>query len=134
MTRNAVQPVAQRDRALELFIGGATTAEVAAALRVDRSTAWRMRWHPMVAAAVHAARVDRIAKVEAEAAALAVEALETVAGIMRDPAAPHAVRLRAAAEVLDRVGVGSAHELGDEAAPPERARVSLYALEHGGDP
>jgi len=121
------QPHAQRDRALDLYVGGATTVEVASSLGVDRTTAWRWRSHPLVAAAVASAKRDRLARIETAASDLATEALETMAAIMRDVTAPHAVRLRAATEVLSLVGVGDP-KLDEAAEPPSRSRVAMFDI------
>lgn len=96
----------QRARAAELIAEGASSVEVAAALNVSRTTAWRLAQEPEVVVAVKSIRDAR-----ANTAALRIEhfasrAAQVLGELVDDREVPPVVRLRAACELLDRAGYG----------------------------
>lgn len=101
---NEGQP--KRQRALALVLAGRSHAEVAALLRVRRETVWRWSRDPRWAAELSARRADRRAAVAGELDAAALDAVRVLRGLVNDVAAPPVARVRAAAELLDRAGVG----------------------------
>jgi hypothetical protein len=106
-----------RERALAMLAEGASPSAVALACRVDAATVWRWRDTPeareiMAAAALEretARRADAVAQREAanKARAALVAGAERASTTVLNALAHHNahVRLRAAREVLDRVGV-----------------------------
>lgn len=91
-----------RQRALELLIGGATATEVASALEVRRETVWRWQQEPQFAGALVAAQRARLAATRSTLDFAAVRAIDTIIAIMDDVEQPAAVRLRAADSLLKR--------------------------------
>lgn len=100
-------PQRRRRRALELLSEGASKSSVAAELEVQPSTVWRWLQDPSFAAELRQIHEDRLEQVEDRLQCLAKDALEVMATIMMDAEAPHAVRLRAASEILERAGIGT---------------------------
>ena len=98
----------QRERAVELFGEGATTAEVGAALGISRVTAWRWLSEPETRHAIGKIRDARASAAGLRLEYVATRAVDVLDGLLDDRDAPHAVRLRAACELLDRVGFGHA--------------------------
>ncbi len=105
VSRRVSRRPASRDEAVRLAAGGASTVEIAAALGVHRATVWAWLGDPSVAAQVDDVRRLARAAVAVRLAELAHDALDVLAQVMADPCTPHMVRVRAAAELLDRAGV-----------------------------
>jgi hypothetical protein len=91
-------------RAIDLLLGGATDAEVARALDVDRSTVWRWRIRPDVASVLAEGRRLRLDGVAERLRDGAHRAIDFLLEVLAETSHPVAVRLRAATEVLDRAG------------------------------
>jgi len=94
-----------RGRALALLAGGRSDTEAAEALGVSRSTVWKWRTDPAFAVELEKVREKRIQDATARLDALVADAVEVLAIVLRDAEAPTMLRLRAAAEVLDRAGL-----------------------------
>lgn len=106
---NGLQP--KRQRAVELLLAGKTHAEVGEALGVRRETIWKWTQNAEVAAELHCRRQARQELVGDLLDAAAVEALQTLQALMVAPEVPPAVRVRAAAQLLDRAGVVATHRV-----------------------
>ena len=105
MARTESQPRMQRG--LDLLLAGATVPDVAREVGVNRSTVWRWTQEPEFAAQLRADRASRRYAVQEAIHAVALEAVAYMATLVRDEAAPPAVRLKAACALLDRAGVSS---------------------------
>lgn len=97
--------------AAEAFLSGESIPEIAATAGVTRQTAWRWFQRADVAALVAEAQEAAAAGALATLRASAQRAARTIVAIL-DEADP-ALRLRAAAELLDRVGVAAAEDEAD---------------------
>ncbi len=95
-------------RALDVMLDGGTNTEVAAELGVDRVTVWRWRSRPEVIAILEHARRARVTEIAGRLQDAAHCALDLLVHAVRDDRVPIAVRVRAAAELLDRVGFSAA--------------------------
>ena len=80
--------------------------EIAAELGVHRVTVWRTLTEPTAAARLADLTARRQRRAALELSELVEDALGLLGEIVRDAAAPPAVRLRAAEAVLDRAGIG----------------------------
>jgi len=103
--RNKTQPDSQRDRALELLLGGASIPDAAAELGVDRTTVWRWTQGEDFAGELRARRLERRETLAGDLAELGTEALAVLRDLLRDADTPPAVRFKVAAAVLDRLGL-----------------------------
>lgn len=93
--------------AVRLAAQGVSTGQIATDLGIHRGTVWA--WLSTPEAAADLAEVRRVATegVTLRLRELTHDALDVLADLMRDEAAPHAVRVKAACELLDRAGVTS---------------------------
>lgn len=89
---------------VDRLLDGETNAEIAAALGIDRSTVWRVRTDPQIAAMVDAARELRMFEIRDRLLDLSHRAVDVLGELMTNAATPPAVRVKAAAEILDRAG------------------------------
>jgi Homeodomain-like domain len=94
----------QKWRAVELLLEGRSHEEIATELGVTRVTVWRWTGEPEVAGTLLRARSERLEAVQGRLDALVGSALNVIAGVLDDEAAPVAIRLKAASEVLQRAG------------------------------
>ncbi len=92
----------RRARALELMLEGRSDREIAKELGCEPSTVWRWRVDPGFASELRTRQHDRLAAMGARLDALSASAIEVIAGLMNDTEQPAMLRLRAAAEILDR--------------------------------
>jgi hypothetical protein len=108
--------------ALVVLARGGTVGEAARAAGVHRNTVARWaRPGEALALALDELRRERLAAARLRLVAAAGAAADVLADLALDPAAPPAVRLRAACALLDRVGLGPAVE------PPPPAVVEPTA-------
>lgn len=94
----------KQSRAFWLSFAGETDVSIAAQLEIARTTVWRWRSLPAWSGAESALKAYRRAAAKAVLEAGAQRAAQRIAEIV--DSADEAVALRAAAEVLDRSGVG----------------------------
>jgi hypothetical protein len=115
--------------ALVVLARGGAVGEASAAAGVHRNTVarWARPGAPL-ALALDELRRERLAAVRLRLVAAAGAAADVLADLALDPAAPPAVRLRAACAVLDRVGLGPAAV---ELPPPVEVEVEATADEVG---
>lgn len=140
------RPSGRAPRAVELALEGMSVREIAAELGVHRVTVWRTLTEPTAAARLADVTARRQSRAALELSELVEDALGLLGEIVRDPAAPPAVRLRAAEAVLDRAGIGP-HMTASVSVTPEGAhiaplleRIAAHACDcqsygdHGGPP
>jgi len=94
--------------AVHLAAQGVSTPQIAADLGVHRGTVWAWLSSPEAAAQLADVRKAAHDAVSMRLGELTHDALDVLAEVMRDLSAPHAVRVRAACELLDRAGVHGA--------------------------
>lgn len=93
--------------AVRLAAQGVSTAQIATDLGVHRGTVWAWLSTPEAAADLAGAKRAVAEGVTMRLRELTHEALDVLADVMRDALTPHAVRVKAACELLDRAGVTS---------------------------
>lgn len=116
------RPSARAPRAVELALEGMCVREIAAELGVHRVTVWRTLTEPTAAARLADLTAQRQRRAALELSELVEDALGLLGEIVRDAAAPPAVRLRAAEAVLDRAGIGP-HMTAAVSVTPEGANI-----------
>ncbi len=118
---------ADRHKAAELLLAGYSIPEAAAQLGRRRETVWRWAQDPVVAGWISEQRQARRLTVASALDDAALEAVRLLRSVLNDPGQPGSVRVRAAAELLDRAGVTSpvAVEVRSSPAP---VRVDLSDL------
>jgi transposase-like protein len=94
--------------AVRLAAQGVSTAQIATDLGVHRGTVWAWLSTPEAAADLADTKRAATEGVTMRLRELTHDALDVLADLMRDDAVPHAVRVKAACELLDRAGVTSA--------------------------
>ncbi len=118
---------ADRHKAAELLLAGYSIPEAAAQLGRRRETVWRWAQDPVFAGWLSEQRQARRLAVATALDDAALEAVRLLRSVLNDPGQPGSVRVRAAAELLDRAGVTSpvAVEVRSSPAP---VRVDLSGL------
>ena len=94
----------RRQEALILIVMGRTTGEAAQKLGIDRTTVYRWTRDPEFCAALREVRDERFATARRMLETHVSELVGVLIRIARDPRQLAAVRVRAASELLDRVG------------------------------
>lgn len=109
--RNPTQPNEQRSdidprrlRALEALLEGATAAEVAVELGVNRSTIWRWTREPTFAAQYRAAASDRLEHAASRLDDAARGAVDVLHDVAQNEEIDPGVRVRAASSLLQHAG------------------------------
>ncbi len=97
--------------AVHLAAQGVGTPQIAADLGVHRGTVWAWLSSPEAAAQLADVRKAAHDAVSIRLGELTHDALDVLAEVMRDLSAPHAVRVRAACELLDRAGLNGSPRL-----------------------
>lgn len=93
---------ADQETAVSLRLGGATMAEIARSLGCHRATVMRWFRRPEVAELFREGQVVRLEAAIQRLSAYLSEAIDTLAEVMRDKAAPAQTRLSAAHAILAR--------------------------------
>lgn len=101
-----------QQRAIAMVATGATGRDIAAALGVNECTVSRWRQSAQFEAAVNAILADAHAAAAVQLRSLADQAVGTIAAVMTDAKASPADRLKAAALILDRVGLATVPSIG----------------------
>ena len=101
-----------QQRAITMVATGATGRDIAAALGVNECTVSRWKQSAEFEAAVNALLSDAKAAAANQLRNLADQAVGTIAAVMTDATANPADRLKAAALVLDRVGLTTVPSIG----------------------
>jgi hypothetical protein len=119
-------------RAAIMAASGTTGRDIAAALGVSESTVSRWRQTPKFRAKVNEIQQGFQESAIAELRELALEAVRTLQDVMTDCEAPATARVAAAAQVLDRCGLGELPRVGptDEQAiaQGDRSDAELGAM------
>ena len=112
----------QQANAAAFMLEGMTDTAIAQQLGVSRVTVWRWRNSPEVVARLSAERNRRMETVARRMDTLADAALDVFESVILDAKAPAIVRMKAAAEILDRVGVTAqaAREFRQQSVAAER--------------
>jgi hypothetical protein len=111
----------KRVRAIELLCEGKTDGEVATALSVSTSTICKWRKRPWFAAALSSARQTGIQNAIERLDLLANKAISLLVTVVEDGEIDPKARVKAAAEILDRVGISGAEGM--------RRRIEQRAFE-----
>ncbi len=101
-----------QQRAISMVASGATGREVAAALGVNECTVSRWRQSAEFEAAVNTLLADAHDSAAVKLRQLADQAVATIAAVLTNPEASAGDRLKAAALVLDRVGLATVPSIG----------------------
>lgn len=115
-----------------LIASGHSYAQIARNLGVRRQTVAGWAQQPDVSAAVDAIRRELAEETAARVKTMATLALDTLLDLLTARGTPHAVRRRAAVDILDRVGLPAAQRLdvtGLAQASESDLRARLRALE-----
>ena len=94
----------QMEEAATLYLAGATIEEVAKKLQVSYITVWRWLRHPQFAEKVKQYHDERREIAQSACHSVMLDAIQVLTVMMRNNRVAPGVRLRAAAEILDRVG------------------------------
>ena len=101
-----------QQRAIAMVATGSTGRDIAAALGVNECTVSRWRQSAAFEAAVNSLLKDAHTAAALQLRQLALDAVATIEAVMTDPKANPADRLKAAALVLDRVGLATVPSIG----------------------
>lgn len=102
---DALMP-SNRALALELLLEGHSNTEVAERLNLDRTTVWKWTKDPQFAGELSERRAERRHAAHGLLDAEVPRCIRTLVTIRDDVRAPAIVRVKAAAELLDRAGIG----------------------------
>lgn len=104
---NRKNPLARRHwaRVIELRVAGESVQAIADEIGVTHGPVSECLRLPEIRARIEVAHQQRLEVVQSKLAELATEAVDTLAAVMRNTDEVGAVRVKAATELLDRVGV-----------------------------
>jgi hypothetical protein len=99
-TENDIQIDALQIQAIEHLIAGKTISATATALDIHRSTLHTWHKEPGFMAALNRSRADILNSIHSRMLSLAATAVDTISGLMSDPAGDPKIRLAAATRIL----------------------------------
>lgn len=115
-------------RAIVLMSSGSTHGETAREVGVDPATLYRWRHNDAEFAAELAKSLDgQIEEARTVMRGAAARAVSRILYLMEDNGAPHAVQLKAATEMLDRIGVLAAKQDIDRECTPDELEKAMVA-------
>ena len=121
MTKNSKEPQGSPSdspenealiRAAVLSASGSTGRDIASQLGVSEFTISRWKQTPRFRAKANQVQTEFQSTAIAELRKLALEAVQTLNDIMRDPEAPASARVAAASQILDRCGLSELPSIG----------------------